>query len=483
MPSVTLMNNETAESLKSVIEKGSVEELLGPELEKVPWEAVVRGRITRDTVEELSKIKGEPDWMRRLRLRALEMFEKLPEPKWLPIKEEIDLESLVTYAKPSIERAKSWDEVPKEIRRYYEALGLPELEAKVLAGLLGQFDSEVVYLHVKKYLEEKGAIVTTMDEAVKRYPDLVKQYFTRVFPPGEHKFAALHVALWSGGTFVYVPPGVRLDMPIESFFLIGTSGEGQFEHSLIVADEGASVEWLEGCAAPVYKGFSFHDGMVEGFAAKNAHLRINTIQNWSRNIINFNNKRAVAMENATVEWVEGSLGSKVSYTYPSTVLKGEGARTSIIGVTIANGPFWKENGAKAYHDAPRTSSKIVNKSVSINGGTVVYRGLVYVREGARYAKSSVSCDSLILDDKSKAYTIPHDQVFEETATVTHEAYTGRLSEDKLFYLRSRGFDEGTARSLVVLGFIQDIVVRLPTEYAMTLNRVIELEFGKLSKVG
>ncbi len=251
---MTLMSNNSAESLKTVIERSSVEELLGPEMEFVPWEAVIKGRITKDMIEEISRIKGEPDWMRRLRLRALEMFEKLPEPKWLPIKEEIDLESLVLYAKPSVERARSWDDVPKEIRKYYEALGMPELEAKVLAGLLGQFDSEVVYLHVKKYLEEKGAVVTTMDEAVKKYPDIVKQYFAKIFPPGEHKFAALHVALWSGGTFVYVPPGVKLDMPIESFFLIGSSGEGQFEHSLIIADEGASVEWLEGCAAPRLQG-------------------------------------------------------------------------------------------------------------------------------------------------------------------------------------------------------------------------------------
>jgi len=476
------MSNTAKESLDDVIQRSSVEELLGY-AHPVEWEVTIKGRITRDTVEELSKIKREPDWMRRLRLRALEFFEKLPIPNWLVLKDEIDLESFAHYVKPTIERAKSWDDIPKEIRKYYEAMGLPEMEARVLGGLLGQLDSEVIYLNVKKQLEQKGVIVTTMDDAVQRYPDLVKEYFTRIYPPGEHKFSALHVALWSGGTFIYVPPGVKLEAPIESFFLIGNAGEGQFEHSLIIAGEGSSVHWIEGCAAPIYKGFSFHDGMVEGYAHKNARLKITTVQNWSRGVINFNNKRAIAEDNAIMEWIEGSIGSRASFVYPSTILRGAGAKTSIIGVTLANGPYWKENGAKAFHNAPYTSSRIVNKSIALNGGTVVYRGLVHVREGAKYAKSTVSCDSLVLDDKSKAHTIPHDQVFEETAVVTHEAYTGRISEDKLFYLRSRGFSENDAKSLVVLGFLQDILVHLPTEYVMTLNRVIELEFGKLSKVG
>ena len=448
----------------------------------IKWEVEVRGRVARDVVEEISRIRGEPDWMRRLRLRALEMFEKQPWPNWLPLEGSIDLESLVLYAKPIVERARSLDELPRELREYYEALKIPELEAKVLAGVIGQVDGGVTYESVKRDLERVGVIAMSMDEAVKRYPDIVKQYFAKIFPP-EYKFASLNIALWGGGVFVYVPPGVHVKMPLELVILISSGGVGQFEHSLIVVGENASVEFIVACAAPVFTGLSFHDGMTEVYVHRGARVRLIDLKNWSRGVIYFGNNRAIIEEGASVDWLSGSLGGKVTIVYPMSVLKGANSKTTITSVALANGPTWKEEGAKVFHSAPNTYSKIVSKGVSLNGGTTVYRGLVHVRKGAKYARSSVSCESLILDSKSKAYTIPHEQVFEETAVVTHEAYTGRISEDKVFYLRSRGFTEEEARSLIVLGYFHDIMVNLPVEYVSIFNRAIELELSKMGGVG
>ncbi|WP_054857228.1 Fe-S cluster assembly protein SufB [Vulcanisaeta sp. JCM 16159] len=448
----------------------------------IKWELEIRGKITRDVIEEISRVRGEPDWMRRLRLRALEMFEKQPWPNWLPLEGNIDLESLVLYAKPSVERVRSWDELPKELREYYEALRIPELEARVLSGVIGQVDGGVVYENTKKDLEKADVIAMSMDEAVRRYPDLVKQYFARVFPP-EYKFASLNIALWGGGVFVYVPPGVHVKMPIELVILISSAGIGQFEHSLIVVSENASAEFIVACAAPVFTGLSLHDGMTEAYIHKGARVRLVDLKNWSRDVIYFGNNRAIVEENASVDWLSGSLGGKATIVYPMSVLKGVNSRTTVTSVALANGPTWKEEGAKIFHSAPHTYSKVVSKGVSLNGGTSVYRGLVYVREGAKYAKSSVSCESLILDDRSRAYTIPHEQVFEETATVTHEAYTGRIGEDKLFYLRSRGLSEEEARSLIVLGYFHDIMVNLPVEYVSIFNKAIELELSRMGGVG
>ncbi|MFN3803998.1 MAG: Fe-S cluster assembly protein SufB [Pyrobaculum sp.] len=459
----------------------SIEEALGHE-RKFAYQIELRGKITRDMVEEISRVKGEPDWMRRLRLRMLELFEKLPTPKWVRAVREVDLEALVHYAKPQAEAASSWDQVPKEIREYYEKLGLPEIEAKALLGLGAQFDSEIIYFNLKRKLQEKGVIMLPMEEAVKRHPDLVQRYFMKVFPP-EHKFAALHGALWSGGVFIYVPPGVRIEQPLETFFFIGQSMESQMEHSIVVADRGAYVHWIEGCSAPRLLKYSFHNGMVEGYAHEGATLKITTVQNWSRNVVNFNNKRAVAEARARVNWVEGSIGSKTTYTFPSTVLRGGGASTEIVGITAAKGALWKENGAKVWHLAPNTSSRVVNKSISAEGGVAVYRGVVHIQRGAKHARSHVQCDSLVLDRESATLTIPHDQVFEETAVVTHEATASTISEEKLAYLRARGFPEESAKAAVVLGFVDDVLKDLPFEYAVVLRRVIELEFGKLSKVG
>jgi Fe-S cluster assembly protein SufB len=475
------MENELAELRGVVAEAEHASELLGV-AKPVPYAVELKGRITRDMVEEISRLKGEPDWMRRLRLRMLELFEKLPMPRWVRGVGEIDLEALVHYAKPQTETARSWDELPKEIKEYYEKLGLPEMEAKALLGLATQFDSEIVYFNFKKKLQEKGVVMLPMDEAVKKYPDLVKQYFMRVFP-AEHKFAALHGALWSGGTFIYVPPGVRIEQPLETFFLIGGSMESQMEHSIVVADRGAYVHWIEACSAPRLLKYSFHNGMVEGYAHEGASLKITTVQNWSRDIVNFNNKRAVAEAGAHVQWVEGSIGSKTTYTFPSTILRGEGASTEIYGITAANGGLWKENGAKVWHLAPDTRSRVVNKSISARGGTSVYRGMVYVAKGAKNARSHVQCDALVLDGDSANITIPHDQVFEDTAVVTHEATASRISEEKLMYLRSRGFTEDEAKASIVLGFVSDVVKDLPFEYAVVLQRVLELEFSKLGGVG
>ncbi|MFP3304497.1 MAG: Fe-S cluster assembly protein SufB, partial [Vulcanisaeta sp.] len=334
----------------------------------------------------------------------------------------------------------------------------------------------------KKDLERAGVIAMSMDEAVKRYPDLVKQYFAKVFPP-EYKFASLNIALWGGGVFVYVPPNTHVKLPLELVILISSAGVGQFEHSLIIVGENSSVEFIVACAAPVFTGVSLHDGMTEAYIHRGARVRLVDLKNWSRGVIYFGNNRAIIEEGASVDWLSGSLGGKVTIVYPMSVLRGVGSRATVTSVALANGPTWKEEGAKVFHTAPHTYSKVVSKGVSLNGGTSVYRGLVYVREGARYAKSSVSCESLVLDERSRAYTIPHEQVFEVTATVTHEAYTGRLGEDKLFYLRSRGLSEEEARSLVVLGYFHDVMVNLPVEYVSIFNRAIELELSRLGGVG
>jgi len=475
---------EQAVKIREDILKGADSpDILGLLDKPVKAEIELKGKISRGLFEEISRIKKEPDWMRRLRLRSLELFYKLPMPKWVTGIEEIDLDALSHYVKPTTDRAETWDDLPDQIRKYYEKLGLPELEAKFLSGLVAVYDSETVYAKMKEYLEKKGVIVLPLEEAVQKYPDLVKKYFLKVFPPADHKFAALHGALWSGGTFIYVPPGVKIREPIESFFLIGRQGEGQFEHSLIVADEGAYVHWIEGCSAPRFVGYSFHNGMVEAYAHKNATIKITTIQNWSRNVINFNNKRGIAEAGARIDWVEGSIGSKMTYVYPSTILKGEGSSTRSVVVTLSKGPYLKDSGSKVVHVAPNTKSKIINKSISADGGVNVYRGIVRILKGAKNASAHVECDSLILDGKSKTHTIPHNQVDEPTAYVSHEAKTGRLSEQQLFYLTSRGVTDDEAKSLIVLGFLDEIMGELPVEYANVLHKVIQLEFSELGAVG
>jgi len=332
-------------------------------------------------------------------------------------------------------------------------------------------------------LEEKKVIMVPMEEAVIRYPDMVKQYFSKVFPYAEHKFAALHTALWSGGVFVYVPKGVRIPQPIEAFFFMASALEGQFEHTLLIADEGSELQFIEGCSAPMYKRYSFHDGMVEIYAHKGSKVKFVTLQNWSGNVINFNNKRAVAEGGASVEWLEGSVGSKVTYVYPSTILKGNDSSTSIYTITISNGKKLKDTGAKVIAIGKNARAKLVSKSISANGGKNVYRGLVRINKGAMNAVVASSCDSLILDGISSSYTYPHNQVEEDTASISHEARTGRISEEQLFYMRSRGLSEGEAKSLMVLGFMEDVLIDVPFEMASVLNSVVQLEFSKLGGMG
>ncbi|EZQ06872.1 Fe-S cluster assembly protein SufB [Candidatus Acidianus copahuensis] len=445
---------------------------------------VVESGLSRSTIETISKAKKEPEWMLRLRLKALELFEKLPTPNWLPeVLNTLNISNLELYVKPDIERTDNWDEIPKEVKEYYDKLGIPESEKKFLGGLVAVFESEPIYNNVKQELQKKGVIMMSPEEAVQKYPDLFKAYFMKIFPASDHKFAALHAALWSGGVFVYVPKGVKITNPVEGFFVIGTEMEGQFEHTLVVADEDSYIHFIEGCSAPQFKNFSFHDGMVELYAKKNAHIKFTTIQNWSKDVINFNNKRAWADENSTVEWVEGSLGSKYSFVYPSTILRGRNASSTSLVVTLASSEGdWKDSGSKMIHAAPNTKSRVINKNIGFNGGINVYRGLVKVNKGASNSRAFVKCDSLMLDEKTKAYTFPHNQVFEDSSEVAHEAHTFRMSEDQLFYLMNRGIGEKEATSMLVLGFIDEIMKELPFEYATMLNKVIRLELEKLGAV-
>ncbi len=453
------------------------------EARPVRYDVRLKGELTEDIVREISELKKEPKWMLNLRLRALEWFRKLPTPKWVRGIEELDLSRIALYSRPKAGLARDWSDLPEDIRKYYEALGIPEQEAKLLSGINATFDSESVYSKLKDRLRAKGVVMMPTEEAVRKYPDLVKKYFGRVFPYTDHKFAALHTAFWSGGAFIYVPPGVRIDQPLEALFLIGSPLEAQFEHTLVIAGENSYINFIEACAAPRYSGESFHDGMVEIYAHRGATVKFTTIQNWSKNVINFGNKRAILEEGARVDWIIGSLGSKVSYEYPMSVMKGEGSSSQAISVSIAKGPYIKDGGAKMIHAAPNTKSRIVSKSISGDGGLTIYRGLIKVLRKARNSFAHAECDSLILDNLSQSFTYPHNQVDESTSTVTHEATAGRLGEDQLFYLMSRGLSEAEAKSLAVMGFLDDLLIQLPFEYANILRTVIEVEFSKVGGVG
>ena len=448
-----------------------------------PKEIIIEGELTEGMIREISKIKKEPQWMLRLRLKAFELWKKLPMPNWLLGIDELNIEGLAHYIKPAIEKKDEFEKLPKFLYEFYKSLGLPESEAKVLSGLSGMLDSEAIFVKVKEWLRKNRVIFTDSDTALKQYPELFKNYFARVYPMADHKFAALHYSLWSGGAFVYVPPKIKVPQPVEAFFIISSALESQYEHTMVIADEGAFIHFIEGCAAPMFPNYSFHNGAVEVYVHKKAHVKFTTIQNWSKNIINFNNKRAIVAEEGYVEWLEGGIGAKVSYVYPSAILRGRKAKASILSVSLSNGPYIKDNGAKVYHIAPETSSRVISKSISANGGTSIYRGLIYIAKGAENATSQVQCDSLLLDESSRAATIPHNQVLEENAEIVHEATAGRVSDDVLFYLKSRGLSEDEAMSLVVLGFMHDLMKELPFEMANILNTVIQLEFSKMGGVG
>ncbi len=431
--------------------------------------------LTKKVVEEISSIKGEPDWVREFRLKSLEIFLKKPMPLWGADLRDINFDEISYYVRPTDRKGTSWEDVPEYIKNTFEKLGIPEAERKFLAGVGAQYDSEVVYHNIRKDLEKKGVIFLDTDTALKEYPEFFKEYFGKVVPPTDNKFAALNSAVWSGGSFIYVPPNVHVEFPLQAYFRINAASIGQFERTLIIADEGSFVHYIEGCTAPMYSSYSLHAAVVEIVAKKGSRVRYTTIQNWANNIYNLVTKRAVAYQDAVVEWVDGNMGSKVTMKYPCVIMKEKGARAEIISVAYAGKGQHQDTGAKAIHLAPYTSSRIISKSVSKDGGRTTYRGLVRIIKGAKGVRSNVNCDALILDEKSRSDTYPYMEIKEEEVDLGHEASIGRISEEEIFYLTSRGIPESEALALIVLGFIEPLTKELPMEYAVELNRLIQLE--------
>lgn len=434
-----------------------------------------RRGLDREIVTQISQLKGEPQWMTDFRLRALEIFQKKPMPQWGGDLNQIDFDNIFYYLKPSDDSVKSWDEVPDDVKRTFDKLGIPEAEQKFLAGVGAQYDSEVVYHNVQKHLEEQGVIFLGMDDGLRQYPDLVREYFGKTIPPTDNKFAALNSAVWSGGSFIYVPKGVKVEMPLQAYFRINAKNVGQFERTLIIVDEGAYVHYVEGCTAPIYSSDSLHSAVVEIIVKKGGRCRYTTIQNWSTNVYNLVTKRAVAYENATMEWVDGNLGSKLTMKYPAVYLMEPGAHGEVLSIAFAGAGQHQDAGAKIVHGAPNTSSKITSKSISKGGGRTSYRGLLKVYKGAEGSRSNVVCDALLIDDQSRSDTYPYIEIDEEDVTVGHEASVSKVGEDQLFYLMSRGLTEEAAATMVVSGFIEPLVKELPMEYAVELNRLIQLQ--------
>jgi Fe-S cluster assembly protein SufB len=432
--------------------------------------------LNEKTVLEISDRKDEPEWMTTFRLNALKRFERKPMLDWFAKNmPDIDFDDIYYYLKPTEGgQVNDWDMLPESMKNTYEKLGIPEAERKFLAGVTAQFESEVVYHKNREDLESLGVLFTSMDQALKDYPDIVKEHFGTVIPPGDNKFAALNSAVWSGGSFIYVPPGVHVDMPLQAYFRINAENAGQFERTLIIADEGSSVHYVEGCSAPVYSTDSLHSAVVELIAKPGARIRYTTIQNWSPNVYNLVTKRARAETEATVEWIDGNLGSKLTMKYPAVVMTGPKAHGEVLSVAYAGAGQHQDAGAKMTHAAPETTSIIDSKSISKDGGRTTYRGLVKVEEGAHHVKSHVRCDALILDDHSRSDTYPYMEIDEQDARIGHEATVSKVGDDQLFYLMSRGLTEQQATAMIVNGFIEPIVKTLPMEYAVELSRLIEL---------
>ena len=431
--------------------------------------------LSRKVVEEIAGIKEEPQWMRDMRLRALEIFESKPMPTWGPDLSAINLNDMYYYARASERPERDWSEVPDYIRQTFDRLGIPEAERKFLAGVGAQYDSETVYHNIREELSKQGVIFADTDTAVREYPDLVRRYFGTVVPPADNKFAALNSAVWSGGSFIYVPEGVRVDIPLQAYFRINAENIGQFERTLIIAEPGSFVHYIEGCTAPIYTTNSLHAAVVEVIVKKGARVRYSTVQNWSTNVYNLVTKRSVAYEDAVVEWVDGNLGSKVTMKYPAIYLMEPGAHGEVLSLSFAGRGQHQDAGAKAVHVAPYTTSVITSKSVSKDGGRASYRGLVKVHQGAKGIRSSVRCDALLLDEDSRSDTYPTMEIDERDASISHEASVSKVSEEQLFYLQSRGIDEQEATKMIVNGFVEPIVKELPMEYAVELNRLIELQ--------
>jgi len=433
--------------------------------------------LSREVVEQISEMKGEPTWMRNFRLKSLEHFLKRPMPTWGADLSGINFDDIYYYIKPVQQQGKTWEEVPVEIKDTFDRLGIPEAERKFLAGVTAQYESEAVYHKVREDLAKLGVIFTDMDTALRLYPDIVKEHFGTVIPYTDNKFAALNSSVWSGGSFVYVPAGVRVEIPLQAYFRINAQNMGQFERTLIIAEPGSYVHYVEGCTAPTYTSDSLHSAVVEIKVLEGARVRYTTIQNWSKNVYNLVTKRAAAYRDATMEWVDGNLGSKVTMKYPAVLLMQEGARGDILSVAFANDGMHQDAGAKVTHLAPHTTSQILSKSVSKGTGRASYRGLVRVNPGAHHTKSSVRCDALLLDENARTDTYPTIRVEENQTEIGHEATVSKVGEDQLFYLMSRGLDESEAYSLIVNGFIEPITKELPMEYAVELNRLIQLEMS------
>ncbi|MGV8163076.1 MAG: Fe-S cluster assembly protein SufB [Candidatus Nanoarchaeia archaeon] len=433
--------------------------------------------LTEDTIRKISEYKKEPSWMLKKRLESFKIYKEIQLPKWGPSLDLLDLEKIHYFAVPEAKsNAASWEEVPEEIKKTFEKLGIPEAERKALAGAGAQYDSQIVYHNLKEDLKLKGVIFEDMDIAVQKYPELVKEHFmNKCVQPNLHKFAALHGAVWSGGTFIYVPKNVKLDMPLQAYFRMNTESMGQFEHTLIIIDEGAECHYIEGCSAPIYNKNSLHAGCVEIFVNKNARMRYSSVESWSKNTYNLNTKRSVVKENGIIEWISGNLGSGVTMLYPASVLVGEGAKATHLSIAYAGKGQNQDTGAKVYHLAPKTSSTINSKSLSKDGGICSYRGLVIIKKGAKESKCSVNCDSMMFDNLSQTNTYPVIVSDEEESDFVHEARVGRISEEQIFYLQTRGLDKEQAVQLIVSGFIEPIIKELPLEYAVELNRLIELE--------
>jgi Fe-S cluster assembly protein SufB len=425
-------------------------------------------------VRQISEMKNEPEWMRDFRLHSLEVFESKPLPSWGG-DVGLDFQDIYYYLKPTEHQGKTWEDVPKEIKDTFDKLGIPEAEKKFLAGVKAQFESEVVYGSLKEDLSKQGVIFTDTDSALREHPELFKEYFATIIPPEDNKFAALNSAVWSGGSFIYVPPGVKIDFPLQAYFRINAENMGQFERTLIIVDEGAEMHYVEGCTAPMYSTESLHSAVVEIIVKRGARCRYTTIQNWANNIYNLVTKRAVAYADATMEWIDGNLGSRLTMKYPAVYMLEPGARGEILSIAFASAGQHQDAGAKLVHCAPHTTGQIVSKSISKNGGRSSYRGLVRVEKGAHHAKSKVVCDALILDPKSRSDTYPYIEISEQDVSVGHEASVSRIGEEQLFYLTSRGLSEAEASTMIVNGFIEPLVKELPMEYAVEMNRLIQLQ--------
>lgn len=436
---------------------------------------IIEKGINEKIINEISDKKNEPDWMRKKRLRSLDIFLRTPNPSWGPDLSEINMADITTYVKPNTDKKSNWDQLPKDIKDTFDRLGIPKAEQESLAGVGAQYDSEEVYHSIKQYLSDQGVIYTDFDTAVKEHEDIVKHYFQRAIPPNLHKYAALHGAVWSGGSLVYIPEGVKVDIPLQSYYRLNAPGAGQFEHTMIIVEKGASVHFIEGCSAPRYNVVNLHAGSVEIFVKENASMRFSTIENWSRNMYNLNTKRALVDKNGKIEWISGSFGSKVSMLYPTSVLRGEGAKSEYVGITFVSDGQYIDNGCSVIHTAPNTYSTALTKSITQGSGKSMTRSLVQVAKNAKGSKSTIDCENLMLDDTSQSDTIPVIDIRCDDVDVGHEAKIGSIDQRQIFYLMSRGIPEDEAKSMIVRGFAEPISRQLPVEYAVEMNNLIDME--------